>query len=434
LSTHHGDPRLAFILGLAILCVAGSHIPNKSVAASPSSSPSVQTGDWLQPGRNPRKTAFNPNETTIDSSNVSQLILQWKASYRSFDYGANAVVANGFVYGGHDYGMSVYPLDCGTGGVECDPVWETDENAQRGPVVIGDLVLSAGGSIVNAYPALGCGQSLCDPVMTLGPIGNFAWTITGAGDVVVVTTQTYSWAQTGLYVFDLSQCSDDPCEPAWTAKIGPHESGSVAVARGSIYVGGDKNMFVFDLAGCGAEVCSAAWVGLTGAVGHADTTPTVADGFVYLLAAAVPPNTRSLSAFPANGCGHSMCKPTWAADVGTVSAGDRLAVAYQSVFVIEDGQMAVFNTRGCGRQLCEPEWIGEASGLTHYPPPTVASDVVYTVAGGSTINAFATSCDSDICEPVAALSMHLGVANEVFVSNGKLVASTSGGIEVFGLP
>jgi hypothetical protein len=430
----HGARRLAFILYLAVLCVAGSAMPGIRAAASPSSSPSVQAGDWLQPGKNPRKTAFNPNETTIDSSNVSQLILQWKSFYRAFDYGANAVVANGFVYGGHDYGMSVYPLDCGTGGVECNPVWETDETAQRGPVVIGDLVLSAGGSLVNAYPALGCGQALCDPVMTLGPIGNFAWTITGAGDAVVVTTQTYSWDQTGLYVFDLSQCSDDPCGPAWTARIGPHESGSVAVARGSIYVGGDKNMFVFDLAGCGAEVCSGVWVGLTGAVFHADTTPSVADGFVYLLSSAIDPNLRSLSSFPANGCGYFVCKPTWAADVGGASAGERLAVAHGSVFVGEYGRIAVFNTRGCGRRLCEPEWIGEQSGLTPYPPPTVASDVVYTVASYTTIHPFVTHCDADICEPLTSLPVQGGSANEVFVSNGKLVVSTDRGIEVFGLP
>jgi hypothetical protein len=427
-----GARRLALILCLAIVCGAGSAMPDIGAAASSSSSPSSQSGDWLQKGRNSRKTAFNRSETTIGSSNVSQLVLEWKASF--FDHGDDAVVANGLVYVGHDNGMSVFPLACGTGGVECNPLWQTDETAQRGPVVIGDLVFTGGAAYVNAYPASGCGQPLCDPVMQLGPIGNFVWTITGAGDVVVVTTQTYSWEQTGLYVFDLSRCADDPCEPTWTAKIGPHESGSVAVARGSLYVGGDRNMFVFDLAGCGAETCSASWVGLTGGVGHADTTPTVADGFVYLLAAAVPPNHRSLSAFPANGCAHSTCKPTWAADVGAVSAGESLAVAHGSVFVNEYGQIAAFNTRGCGRHQCEPQWIGPATGLSSYPSPTVASDVVYAVANGSTVTPFATSCDSDVCQPLAALPTHEGPVNEVFVSNGKLVVSSSRGIEVFGLP
>jgi hypothetical protein len=239
----------------------------------------------------------------------------------------------------------------------------------------------------------------------------------------------------GLYVFDLSQCSGDPCQPAWTAKIGPHEAGSVAVARGSIYVGGDKNMFVFDLAGCGAQICSASWVGLTGSVGHADTTPTVADGFVYLLSAAVSPNQRSLSAFAANGCGHPSCKPTWAADVGGASAGASLAVAYRKVWVIEYGRLDAFNSRGCGgKPFCEPQWVGKATGLQPYPPPTVASDVVYTVATGTTINPFATTCDSDVCYPLAALHVDVGFANEVFVSNGKLVVSSINGVEIFGLP
>jgi hypothetical protein len=338
------------------------------------------------------------------------------------------------VYAGRDYGRSVFPLDCGTGGAQCDPVWQTDENAQRGPVVIGDQVFTGGGAYVNAYPALGCGQPLCDPVMELGPIGNFAWTMTGAGDVMVVTTQTYSWGQTGMYVFDLSTCSEDPCPPSWTADIGPHELGSVAVAQGSIYVGGDHNMFVFDLAGCGAEVCKASWVGLTGSVGHADTTPTVADGFVYLLSAAVSPNPRSLEAFLANGCGHPTCKPAWGADVGGASAGNRLAVAHGSVWVGEYGQIAVFDTHGCSKLLCDPKWVGEASGLTPYPPPTVAADVVYTAASGSTLTPFATHCDTDVCEPLAKIQLGLGFANEVFVSNGKLVVSSTGGVQVFGLP
>jgi hypothetical protein len=88
--------------------------------------------------------------------------------------------------------MSVYPLECGTGGIECDPVWTTEEGAIRGPVVVGDLVFTSGGNPIQAYSALGCGLSVCEPVMSLDCCGDFAWTITGAGDVVVVTTQTYS--------------------------------------------------------------------------------------------------------------------------------------------------------------------------------------------------------------------------------------------------
>jgi hypothetical protein len=422
---------LSLILCLAVLCVAGSGVPHIGAATSPSPAP-MASGDWLQKGRNPRKTGFNRQETTIGSSNVSQLVPDWKAAFP--EHGDEAVVANGLVYAGHDRGMSVYPLACGTGGIVCDPLWVTDEDAQRGPVIMNDLVF-AGSESVWAYPALGCGQLVCEPVLRLDVPGSVAWTITGAGDVVVVTGQTFSWDAAGLFVFDLSRCSGDVCEPTWTAKIGPHEAGSVAVARGSIYVGGDKNMFVFDLAGCGADVCKASWRGLTGRVGHADTTPTVADGFVYLLAAAVPPNDRSLSAFSANGCGNPTCKPNWAADAGGASGGQSLAVAYHTVWVTDYGQLDAFDSRGCEpKRFCDPQWVGKLSGLQSIPAPTVASDVVYTVVNGATVAAFATSCDSEVCQPLTKLHTDVGFANEVFVSNGKLVVSGSAGIEVFGLP
>ncbi len=433
-----GAHRAALVVSLITITItlAGATAPDVGVADTKRSRIPLASGDWPQQGRNPRKTGFNREETTITSTNVAQLVPEWRAPVSRFDYGAGAVVANGFVYYGSDFGMSVFPLDCGTGGVVCEPLWETDENGQRGPVVIGDLVFTGGGSFVNAYPALGCGQPVCEPVMQLGPIGNFVWTITGAGDVVVVTTQTYSWPEPGVFVFDLSTCTMDPCEPSWTGKVGAHELGSVAVARGSVYVGGDHNMYVFDLAGCGEELCSGSWMGLTGRVGHADTTPSVADGFVYLLSAAVDPNDRSLSAYHANGCAHITCKATWGADVGVVSAGASLAVAQGTVFVSEYGRLDAFRARGCGGPLmCEPDWVGEASGLHPYPAPTVAADVVYAGVDAAAIAAFTTSCDTEVCEPLALLQApEVGVATRVFVSNGKLIVAGTAAIEVFGLP
>jgi hypothetical protein len=118
-----------------------------------------------------------------------------------------------------------------------------------------------------------------------------------------------------------------------------------------------------------------------------------------------------------------------------VSGGESLAVAHGTVWVSEYGRLDAFNSRGCGPEhFCEPQWVGEATGLHPDPAPTVASDVVYTGVDAATVAAFATSCDSDVCQPLATLHADVGNANEVFVSNGKLVVSGTDGIEVFGLP
>jgi hypothetical protein len=60
--------------------------------------------------------------------------------------------------------------------------------------------------------------------------------------------------------------------------------------------------------------------------------------------------------------------------------------------------------------------------------------VVYTGTKAATVTAFATSCDSDVCQPLVSLHADVDFANEVFVSNGKLVVSGTDGIEIFGLP
>lgn len=426
---------------LLIGCVLGPASTATGSMLSPESSSTGRPGDWWQNGRNPRKSSFNRVESTIGRSNVSQLVQDWRDA--RFSYGYDAVAAGGLVYFAHLAGMAVFPLGCGTGGIECTPLWRTDEAAES-PVVAGDLVFATTVFGVLGYPARGCGSPKCEPVMTLDMEGYWPTTLTAAGDALVATALSFEGYGPGMWVFDLSRCSVDPCPAIWKARIGDHELGSAAVARGSVYVGTGQDLKVYDLAGCGAEFCEPKWIGHVGNVLHADTTPTVAGGHVYLLTSAVEP-TPTLQVFPAGGCGNAVCEPVWGADVQVgVGAGASLALAYGKVWVEGFGQVDVFGARGCGMRRCEPLWIAETS-RDYLRPPSVANGVMYTVASdflgpNSEINAFSTECDAEVCQPLAVLPIQGQFANTSFVSQGKFVVSsfasdTGGGtVEVYGLP
>jgi hypothetical protein len=429
---HRRLSRVTLILILA--CLVGLIMIGIGVATPLPPSASIQSGDWWQDGRNPRKSSFNYVESAIGRENVSQLVLDWEYSRGGAPH--PAAVANGLVYFAHGSGIAVFPLRCGTGGIACSPLWETDEST--GDIVVaGDHVFTTSGSDVLGYLALGCGLPVCEPVMSLFLGGQAAQTLTGAGDVLVADTDSEAGFP-GMYVWDLSRCSDDPCPAVWKAELGQRSPGSVAVARGSIYVGTDQGLEVYDRAGCGADLCEPNWVGPLN-VFHASTMPTVAHGFVYLMTSGLGP---ALSAFPAAGCGERTCEPSWQANIDTaIGTRESLAVAYGRVYVRGFGQIEAFRARGCGVALCDPLWVGDTSG-DYLEPPSVANGVVYIgssdTSGGtnSVINAFSTECDQAECQPLFVLPIKGEGDHEGFVSGGKLVV-TSGGpgnLSVYGLP
>jgi len=90
---------LSMSLGLFASAKSGVH------AASPT--------DWPMFGFDPQHTNFNPEESTLSSSNVSNLILAWDTNSNT---GAGApVLANGMIYAG--LGCSLSEIDATTGSV-----------------------------------------------------------------------------------------------------------------------------------------------------------------------------------------------------------------------------------------------------------------------------------------------------------------------------
>jgi outer membrane protein assembly factor BamB len=381
-------------------------------------------GDWPQEGQNPQKTHSNRAERTLDATNASKLEMHWVAKFPESDITRGVAVANGSVYVTHDDGLTVFPLDCGTSGAECSPLWTTDEAAFSPPVVAGDFVF-VGYADIWAYPAAGCGQPICDPVRTFVVDAGSVDTITVAGHMLVATVFGGPFV-----VFDTAACFSDVCEPAWTADLSYREAGGAAVANGLVYVGKEAGgLSAFDLDGCGQPTCGPVWVGVTTA--NTERTPAVADGFVFALS-----QTREhiLFVFPATGCGQSHCAAVWQGMMpGIGDPGDGLAVAGGFVYATSDSpaRIAAFRTTGCGSLTCRPDKafdLSSSSGTT----PSLANGVLYAASGG-VLDAFDVTCIQSPCQPIASPPATGDFPLEVIISNGTVVVRTSAGVGVLGL-
>jgi hypothetical protein len=135
------------------------------------------------------------------------------------------VVAGGIVYLGtfsnEAFGRTyAFPVDCGSGGVTCEPIWTAADDGW-GDVIVGDdlvIATSNGSSRLDAYPAsCGTGGATCETTWRA--------TTSGAPTAVVANGVVYVGADGGvgrvggrLYAFPTScSSSGGECQPAWTS-------------------------------------------------------------------------------------------------------------------------------------------------------------------------------------------------------------------------
>src|SRR5438105_3411465 len=106
----------ATAVGVAPLFGASAHKPSLPTSA----------GDWPMYGHDISRTNFNPAETAINASNVSQLAPRWQAFIGSGAYPTSSgpSVANGRVYVGSSVatGNNFFAFDALTG----DPAWSAN--------------------------------------------------------------------------------------------------------------------------------------------------------------------------------------------------------------------------------------------------------------------------------------------------------------------
>ena len=250
------------------------------------------------------------------------------------------VVSGGVVYVD---ALRLFAFDAsGCGSPTCAPLWsspsEPTRQALSAPAVANGIVYTSHGGL-SAFGASGCGAAECSPLWTVTVDGSASSGPAIAGGVAYVPSDNGGGTGT-LTAFRVADCSAAGCAPLWKAHTGGHsnpfvfvtpDNASAAIAGGVVYAAaneassGDATLYAFRATGCGASTCSPLWT--AGAPGLALSSPTVANGVVYLgtgwIAQGGEAGTRgpgALVAFAANGCGTSTCTPLWQSASTTVES------------------------------------------------------------------------------------------------------------------
>jgi outer membrane protein assembly factor BamB len=261
---------------------------------------------------------------------------------------------------------------------------------------------------ILAISAVAIGLSI-GPVHAAGP---------KAGDAAT------DWPQ---YRFDNEHTAYNPAEKvisldnvaglqlAWQAPLSSGELAGVdeqtpTVADGVVYIGThDGEFFAFPADGCGNSVCTKPlWRSVNLASGT--TTAAVANGIVYVGSqTSFNSNNGKLNAFAAAGCGKPVCKPLWRGDAGPTPPAAAPTVADGVVYTTTyNGHLFAFDANGCGQKLCQPLWVGKMKGFST-STPTVHDGVVYVgtydtrgqFQGGGRLYAFsAAGCGASTCKPL----------------------------------
>jgi serine/threonine protein kinase len=148
------------------------------------------------------------------------------------------------------------------------------------------------------------------------------------------------------------------------------------------------------------------WVGTT--YGGLDSSPVVADGFVYIAS-----QNGMFYAFPAR-CS-AVCNPAWTASLDNLSNSSP-AVADNMVYIAStSGKLYAFSAYGCKNPTCRPLWTGDTGGKI-YGSPTVAEGFVYIGSQNGMFYAFPARC-SDPCPPSWSVNLSGPVYATATVSN-----------------
>jgi outer membrane protein assembly factor BamB len=289
------------LAGLPLLVIAPVAVGGSSASAA--GAPIF--ANWAQSRFDPANSGFNPNESTIDSTNAARLqqawvrtddeasnaapavvdniiytgcgaamcaveapnqVLKWKARIPSgtIAYSA-AAVAGGLVYAGTTTSGAVYAFDIKTGAIR----WSfqtAGHNVWAGPSVAGGVVY-VGGDDQSLY-ALDAGS------------GAKLWSFSAGTPIVntpaVVNGVVYLGAGALYAVFasDGRQLWSGVGTAAGVTASPAVSGGRCSWVRTTPGVRGTPNFYAFNSAGCGAAYCSPLWSAVVGlpppAVGELD--------------------------------------------------------------------------------------------------------------------------------------------------------------------
>jgi outer membrane protein assembly factor BamB len=306
---------------------------------------------------------------------------------------------------------------------------------------LGDIVDASSPTIVNgvvyiastdgtlwAYPADGCGQSFCDtPLWQSTNLAQIRDAPTVANGVVYVGSQTDENSNDGkLNAFAAEGCGQAVCAPLWQGDAGSESilESSPTVADGIVYIGsfGGK-LYAFDADGCGTSLCQPLWAGQTG--GSIESTPTVYKGVVF-----VGSDDGKLYAFSAKGCHKSTCKPQWTGTLDSAVFSSSPAIANGFVYIAGQHELAAFKAKGCGAKQCSPVWQASDDNEFFNASPAVRGGLLYIPWATGLAVYDANGCGQQNCEKLWQLfgdGFQAAIVSSPTMANGVVYAGRNTG-------
>jgi hypothetical protein len=137
--------------------------------------------------------------------------------------------------------------------------------------------------------------------------------------------------------------------------------------------------------------------------------------------------------FPAGGTLRVLDAAT-GSSLWTAVGGPQVAVAGATIFTVDhnSSELLAYPAAGCGATVCEPSW---SAAVTGFGQPVVGDDVVY-VANDGVIDAFPRNgCGAATCSPLATITTGTTSTGYPIFSDGRLLTQTAAGeIVAYGLP
>lgn len=415
--------------------------------------------NWSQYGFDSGLANYNPFETTISPANVARLKLGWSFPLTGslFNPTPSPVLADGVVYVAISIetptskGMSSYLYALPERGcvTTCHPLWKAAmQSSATGVVVANHTIYAPAGNILYAFPEGRC-SGWCQPLWTFTlPNDTFAYAPTFANGIIYIGSLSGT-----VYALNGNGCGHTTCTLSVTshvsriAHITPHSSagnlGQVAappvVANGFVYVGYvNGTIAVYKARGCGQVVCTPLWTASTTGINQflsAPATLVVSQGVIYAVDQYSQNTMNNVFAFPAGGCGKSVCPFIWSTKLPYIRLMPP-AVANGVIYIPtsddygDHGTLYAFPVRGC-KVTCRPLW--HSSLDMGYGQVSIANGVVY-VGNFNKIPKYAafpaSGCRNVVCAPLWIYSLpgHNGDNPYILspvVANGTLFISTS---------
>jgi outer membrane protein assembly factor BamB/tRNA A-37 threonylcarbamoyl transferase component Bud32 len=375
---HRGPSRrmVVLLVGLVIIVVAGSvaffvnGLRSGRSGAHTSSHKNLPTTPSVPPpyspmfGFNLEHTHYNPLETILNTSNVSQLVPYWTMTTSSYIY-SSPLVANGLVYIAST-DNKLYAFNAATG--------QSQWQKSIGLVTGGGAFIYSSPAVVNGVVYIGSNDhnlyafnATTGTLLWTAPTGGFIYSSPAIdnGKVYIGSTDHK------LYAFNAVTGTK-----IWVASTGGQIYASPAVVKGIVYIGSnDHKLYALD-----ANTGNILWTAPTHY--NINSSPAVVDGVVY-----TGSDDGNMYAFDASGCGGSTCQPLW-----VVPTGDYIfsspAVVKNTVYIgSHDGKLYAFDASACANGPCSPLWTA-TTGDGIVSSPTVANGVVYVGSWDGKVYAF----------------------------------------------